>query len=52
LKTIVRYPSLSIEELENINTDMFTALLKRSPDKMDDKTVLKLIQQAKENTSE
>ena len=47
LRTIVQHPSLSIEELENINMDMFASLLKQSPDNIDDKTVLKLIQQAK-----
>ena len=47
LRTLVQHPSLSIEELENINMDMFASLLKQSPDKIDDKTVLKLIQQAK-----
>ncbi len=47
LRTIVQHPSLSIEELENINMDMFASLLKQSPDDIDDQTVLKLIQQAK-----
>ncbi len=47
LRTIVNHPSLTIEELDNINMDMFALLLKRSPDTIDDKTVLKLIQQAK-----
>lgn len=51
LRTIVQHPSLSIEELENINMDMFASLLKQSPDKIDDKTVLKLIQQAKVRNS-
>jgi hypothetical protein len=49
LKTIVKHPSLTIEELERIDLDMFVSLLKKSPGKIDDQTVLKLLQQAKKN---
>jgi hypothetical protein len=40
---------LTIEELERIDLDMFVSLLKKSPGKIDDQTVLKLLQQAKKN---
>jgi len=49
LNTIIRYPSLTIEELDRIDLDMFVSLLKKSPDNIDDQTVLKLLQQAKKN---
>ena len=52
LKTIVQHPSLSVEELENINIEMFASLLKQSPEKIDDKMVLKLIQQARTKKSQ
>jgi hypothetical protein len=47
LKTIVQHPSLTIEELDRIDLDMFASLLKKSPDNVDDQTVLQLLQQAK-----
>ncbi|MCP4397294.1 MAG: hypothetical protein GY801_08360 [bacterium] len=49
LRAIVRYPNLSIEDLENINMDMFVSLLKTLPNEPGDRTVLKLIQQSKKN---
>jgi transcriptional regulator with XRE-family HTH domain len=47
LKTIVKHPAISIEELEGIDMDLFTSLLKKLPEDVDDKTVLKLLKQAK-----
>lgn len=47
LKTIVRNPSLSIEELERIDLDMFASLLKKLPDDVDDQTVLKLLKKSR-----
>ena len=49
LKTIVKHPSLTVEELERIDLDMFISLLKKSPGEIDDQTVLKLLQQAKKD---
>ncbi|PIE36065.1 hypothetical protein CSA56_01595 [candidate division KSB3 bacterium] len=47
LRTIVRHPSLSIEELEHINMDMFISLLKKSsPDAIDDEAVLDMIRRS------
>ena len=47
LKTIVKYPAITIQELEGIDMDLFTSLLKKLPEDIDDKTVLKLLRQAK-----
>ena len=47
LRAIVRFPNLSIEDLENINMDMFVSLLKTLPSEPDDQSVLKLIQQSR-----
>lgn len=47
LKTIMNHPSLTIEELERIDLDMFASLLRKLPEDIDDKTVLKLLQQAR-----
>ena len=47
LKTIVKNPSLSIEELERIDLDMFASLLKKLPEDIDDKTVLKLLKKSR-----
>ncbi len=47
LRTIVRHPTLSIEELGHINMDMFIALLKKSPDEIDDEAVLELIKRSR-----
>lgn len=47
LKTIVNHPAISIEELEGIDMDLFTSLLKKLPENVDDQTVLKLLKQAK-----
>lgn len=47
LKTIVKHPGISIEELEGIDMDLFASLLKKLPDDIDDKIVLKLLKQAK-----
>ncbi len=47
LKTIVKHPAISIEELEGIDMDLFTSLLKKLPEDIDDQTVLKLLKQAK-----
>lgn len=49
LKTIVKHPSLTIEELNRIDLDMFASLLKKSPGELDDQTVLKLLRQAKKD---
>jgi len=50
LRTLVRHPELSIEELSNINMDTFVSLLKQSPDQLDDDTVLKIIRQAQQSS--
>ncbi len=47
LKTIVKYPAISIQELEGIDMDLFASLLKKLPEDVDDKTVLRLLKQAK-----
>ena len=47
LKTIVKNPAITIEDLEGIDMDLFTSLLKKLPKDVDDHTVLKLLQQAK-----
>jgi hypothetical protein len=47
LKTIVNHPAISIEELEGIDMDLFTSLLKKLPEDIDDQTVLKLLKKAK-----
>jgi hypothetical protein len=47
LKTIVKNPSLSIEELERIDLDMFASLLKKLPEDVDDQTVLKLLKKSR-----
>ncbi len=49
LKTIVKHPSLTIEELERLDLDMFASLLKKSPEEIDDQTVLELLQQARKD---
>jgi hypothetical protein len=49
LRTIVQHPSLTIEDLERIDLDMFASLLKKSPDDIDAQTVLDLMQQAEKN---
>ncbi len=47
LRTIMRTPSLSIQDVEHINMDMFVTLLKKLPDDVDDKTILQLMMQSK-----
>jgi len=47
LRTIMRTPSLSIQDIEHINMDMFVTLLKKLPDDVDDKTILQLMMQSK-----
>lgn len=44
LKTIMRNPSLSIEELQSINMETFTKLLKKSPDEITEQTIMALLQ--------
>ena len=52
LRTIVRHPSISLEELEGINLDMFASLLKKAPENIDDQTVLNLLRQARKETDQ
>ena len=47
LRTIMRTPSLSIQDIEHINMDMFVTLLKKLPDDVDEKTILQLMMQSK-----
>ena len=47
LRTIMRTPSLSIQDIEHINMDLFVTLLKKLPDDVDDKTILQLMMQSK-----
>jgi hypothetical protein len=47
LKTIMKYPSVTVDELGRIDMDLFASLLKKLPEDVDDQTVLKLLKQAK-----
>ena len=47
LKTVVKHPAITIEDLEKIDMDLFASLLKKLPTNIDDETVLRLLQQAK-----
>lgn len=47
LRTLVHHPSLSVEELDHINMDMFVSLLKKRPEELDDQTVLTLLKESK-----
>ncbi len=52
LTAILKNPSLTIEELDNIDMKTFMVLLKKTPGNIDDKTVVKLLQQAKRKKKE
>jgi len=52
LSAIVQHPSLSIEDLERIDLDMFASLLKKSPEEINVQTVLDFLQQAEKNKQE
>lgn len=47
LKTIMKNPSLTVEELGRIDMDMFASLLKKLPEDIDDQTVLRLMKQSR-----
>jgi hypothetical protein len=52
LSVIVQHPSLSIEDLERIDLDMFASLLKKSSEEINVQTVLDFLQQAEKNKQE
>jgi len=52
LSAIVQHPSLSIEDLERIDMDMFASLLKKSPEEINVQTVLDFLQQAEKSKQE
>ncbi|MBD3309130.1 hypothetical protein GF339_22210 [candidate division KSB3 bacterium] len=47
LKTILKHPSLTIQDLDTINIEMFMTLLKKAPDTIDEELVMKLIQRSR-----